>query len=102
MKNKELRKRITILQHWVRKNRLVNINDNMLSDDLMTKKTLIRYYMAYYPMEYLLTYPQFVVRKCSWVDPKYLDCIDLGNVKKRDVYNFLHKISKRTIEYAGW
>ena len=74
----------------------------MLSDDLVTKKTLIRYYMVYYPMEYLLTYPQFVVRKCSWVDPTYLDCIDLNNVKKRDVYNFLHKISKRTIEYAGW
>jgi hypothetical protein len=102
IKKKELTKRSLILQRWFRSYRLVNITDSMLSEDLLTKKTLIRYYMVYYPMEYLLRYPKFVVRKCEWVSPSLLDPIDADNIKKRDVYNFLYKVSRRTIEYAGW
>ena len=80
----------------------MNITDSMLSEDLLTKKTLIRYYMVHYPMEYLIRYPKFVVWKCDWVSPSLLDPIDADNIKKRDVYNFLYKVSRRTIEYAGW
>ena len=84
-----------------------------INNSKFCKKVIIRKYIATYPIHHLLTYPEFVARKC-YSYPPHLDLASqepypsLRNLPEtnkrtiRNIKNFLEKIPLVAIFYAGW
>ena len=72
-----------------------------------TKKNVIQYYRKYYPLQFLISYPEYIVSKLNRNDlQEYINnnMNSLENRKKSEVISFLNlpTISKSDIEWAGW
>ena len=92
---------------WYRYNRL---NENVVNNyiHLLSKKNLLRFYILYYPTEYLMQYPEFMVSKCNYPLNLLNDLNPMNEKKKErkksDVLSFLKQseITKYDIHYTGW
>ena len=77
-------------------------------DESYTKNIMLRYYAAHYPSRYLLTYPEFVARKCTWISNEAREHVRnlpaLDERCRRDALDFIRRadIDLETIHYAGW
>jgi hypothetical protein len=105
-------KNIIILQIFVTKYKLLSEPERDLIEadcwnnyrkgffEMITKKTLLRYYTRQYPLEYLLTYPKFIVKKCGL----NIEIDENKEYTKRGALEFLMdpRISVENICYAGW
>ena len=69
------------------------------TDDIKTKKNMVRFYALHYPTEHLLAFPAFMQRKL-----KRSDLPDIIPEKRSQAIKFLNlpAISLSDICYAGW
>ena len=80
--------------------------------NLYDKKLLVRHYIAHYPINHLLMFPEFLINKCAyrndretlmnWIVEKTPH--NISDRKVRHVRDFLMmpQIIKKDIIYAGW
>ena len=91
------------IQRWYRSWRLL---PEKYFPEKLTKKTMIRYYIMYYPHKYFLKYPEFMCRKMN--DPLHYQVLQtlpsLQDRKISDVLSFLRhpSVSCFDISYTGW
>lgn len=97
-------KKIIILQKWWKYYKLPYDSPNY---DLVTKNTLIRYYIAKYKIEWLQKFPQFSISKLRLT----LDNTDIDKYYNQPSYNitnyfrnFCNKYikNKSDLLYIGW
>ena len=73
----------------------------------LPKKFIVKYYCKYYPMEFLLGYPEFMARKLRREDlVEYItnNMSPISGRKKIEVIRFLYlpEISVQDISFTGW
>ena len=101
---KEVLIKINILQKWWRKYRLPDYSPN---PDLVTHKTLLRYYIAKYKPEWLQRFPRRAISKLGIaindndIDKYYNEPLYNISTHFRDFCN-KYMIDKRHFLYYGW
>ena len=91
---------------WYRYNSLSLYKLNEFEDNLylLPKVKLIRFYILYYPIQYMIKFPEFIIWKCN-LDSNLLNNLNEEKLRKKsEVVSFLKKseITKNIICYAGW
>ena len=91
---------------WYRYNSLSLYKLNEFEDNLylLPKVKLIRFYILYYPIQYMIKFPEFIIWKCN-LDSSLLNNLNEEKLRKKsEVVSFLKKseITKNIICYAGW
>nr|QFG74144.1 MAG: hypothetical protein [Megaviridae environmental sample] len=98
-----------IIKKWWKRYSLYYLVIDLDYELFTTKKTLLRYYRALYPIKYLLLFPEFMVDKLENVNRFGLrDSLTIlppiNTRKPSQVMDFLARseITHQDIVYAGW
>ena len=103
-KKKNVVKNIIIIQKWWRKYKLPN---NVPDYDLVTRKTLLRYYISKYKIEWLQKFPRHAISKLGIpvsiydIDKYYNEPLYNVSTYMRDFCNKYMK-NKTDFLYYGW
>ena len=95
--------KINMLQKWWRKYKLPNCEPN---PDLLTRKTLLRYYISKYELKWIRKFPRTAIRKLGIIvnnfdDIKYYH--DSTSNIVTNMRNFCNKyMNKADFVYYGW
>ena len=89
-----------------RTNSFTLYKSNELEDNLhlLPKIKLIRFYILYYPIQHMIAFPEFIIRKCNLNSNLLNNLKEKALRKKSEVVSFLKKkeITKNIICYSGW
>lgn len=82
-------------------------NENIIHKSFVSKINTVQYYRKYYPMEYLISYPEFMAKKLNRHDLReYIraNVKQINQRNKKDVIDFLKlkNITKDEIIFCGW
>jgi len=94
------------IKSWYKKN-TYPYNNNNIHKFFISKINTVQYYRKFYPIEYLLSYPEFMAKKLNRHDLREYIRNNIRHINqrnKKDVIDFLKlsNISKDEIIFCGW
>lgn len=106
--NKLIKKRasVSIIKFMIKNTKIlkdvtINYYDNLLNNNLLTKKILVLFYFKFYPRQYINSIYNGQIKYKKYIVDKFKNK-NTDTPTRYDLYNLLSKMSMDDILYIGW